>query len=163
LGSPSRQSRFNEHSNARFFDTDAGLIRYSGKKDDRTATSSSAGSRFGVLVFSVMLSNLLVITSTDIVVPVPNQKRDKRRHRVLPYVIYKRRGLPSPLRPTETTVHHNQPPSPYPPSLSPPPRVRPFHIRGAPIQRATFPSCLHNAQYNHRYYAYSHTSVAVRV
>lgn len=68
LGSPSLQSRFSQHSNVLFLDAAAGLIRYSGKKDDRTATSSSSGSLFGVLVFSVILPNLLVITSADMIV-----------------------------------------------------------------------------------------------
>jgi len=75
LGSPSLQSRFIEHSNALFFVLAAGLIRYSGRNDDRMATSSSPGSFLGVLVFSVMLPNLLVITSTDMFALVLNQKR----------------------------------------------------------------------------------------
>lgn len=65
LGSPSLQSRFSEHSNILFLDADAGLIRYSGRNDDRTATSSSVGSVLGTLVFSVILPNLLVIKSAE--------------------------------------------------------------------------------------------------
>jgi len=72
LASPSLQSRFNEHSNALFFVTDAGLIKYSGNNDDKMATSSSSGFFLGVLVFSVMLPNLLVITFTDMIALVLN-------------------------------------------------------------------------------------------
>lgn len=76
FASPSLHSRFSEHSNALFLDAAAGLIRYSGRNDDRTATSSSsASSLLGVLVFSVMLPNLLVITSTDMIALVLNHRK----------------------------------------------------------------------------------------
>lgn len=89
----------------------AGLIRYSGRKDDRTATSSSSsGSRFGVLVFSVMLPNLVVITSVDMVAQVlNNQKRNRRRYRVRARVIYASVPLFPPTTPRPLIIYGSPP------------------------------------------------------
>lgn len=98
FGSPRRHSFFSEHSNALFLDMAAGLIRYSGKNEDRMATSSSSsvGAFLGVLVLSVMLPNLLVITSIGMFALVLNRKRDTDQYNTDIDNLFATGNLPSP-------------------------------------------------------------------